>query len=69
MERPVGIANFPYEFIPFPPRSYVERNVNVTHWTDMDRGGHFAALECGELLVEDIRQFVRGLETRSETSD
>jgi pimeloyl-ACP methyl ester carboxylesterase len=61
IERPVAVANFPYEFVPFPPRSFVERNVNVAQWTDMDRGGHFAALECGDLLVEDVRRFARGL--------
>lgn len=61
IERPVAVANFPYEFLPFPPRSYVERAVNVVQWTDMERGGHFAALECGDLLVEDIRKFARRL--------
>lgn len=61
IERPVAVANFPYEFMPFPPRSYVERSVNVAQWTDMERGGHFAALECGELLVDDIRKFARRL--------
>jgi pimeloyl-ACP methyl ester carboxylesterase len=29
------------------------------HWTDMPRGGHFAALEQPELLLEDIRSFYR----------
>lgn len=55
--KPVGIANFPFEFLPFPPRSYVERSMNVVHWTDMDRGGHFAALECPDLMIEDLRTF------------
>jgi microsomal epoxide hydrolase len=59
IERPVAVANFPYEFIPFPPRSFVERNLNVAQWTDMDRGGHFAALECGDLLMDDVRKFAR----------
>lgn len=57
VERPVAIANFPQEFVPFPPRSFVERNMNVVQWTDMPRGGHFAALECGDLLVDDLRSF------------
>ncbi|WP_256849211.1 hypothetical protein, partial [Pantoea sp. Ft+CA_17] len=34
IEKPVGIAAFPIDLIPFPPRSMVERHVNVTHWTD-----------------------------------
>lgn len=61
IERPVAVANFPQEFIPFPPRSFVDRNLNVVQWTDMPRGGHFAALECGDLLVEDLRKFRRRL--------
>lgn len=59
IERPVAIANFPEEFIPFPPRSFVNRNLNVVQWTDMPRGGHFPALECSELLEDDLRRFRR----------
>jgi microsomal epoxide hydrolase len=35
--------------------------VNVTHWTDFQEGGHFAALERGDDLVADIRKFARTL--------
>jgi pimeloyl-ACP methyl ester carboxylesterase len=31
----------------------------VRRWTLMPRGGHFAALEEPELLVEDVRAFFR----------
>jgi epoxide hydrolase len=31
------------------------------HWTEMPRGGHFAAMEEPELLVEDVRAFFRSL--------
>ncbi|HEY1632349.1 MAG TPA: epoxide hydrolase [Rhizomicrobium sp.] len=61
IEKPVGIANFPVDLIPFPPRSLVERHVNVTHWTDFTEGGHFAALERPDDLVTDIRAFARKL--------
>ena len=61
IEKPVGIANFPIDLIPFPPRSMVERHVNVTHWTDFKEGGHFAALERPDDLVGDIRAFARML--------
>jgi pimeloyl-ACP methyl ester carboxylesterase len=57
---PVGIARFPLEE-PFPPRSYIERGFNITHWTDMPAGGHFAAMEQPELLAADIRDFYRKL--------
>jgi len=61
IEKPVGIAAFPVDLIPFPPRSLVERHVNVTHWTDFSEGGHFAALERPDDLVGDIRAFARTL--------
>lgn len=54
---PCGIARFPYE-LPFPPRSWVERAYDVTHWTDMPRGGHFAALEEPERLAGDVVTFL-----------
>ena len=61
VEIPTGCALFPEELLSWPPRSYVERIYNVTHWTEMPRGGHFAAMEEPELLVEDIRAFARSL--------
>ena len=61
IEKPVGIANFPVDLIPFPPRSLVERHMNVTHWSDFQEGGHFAALERPDDLVADIRAFARTL--------
>jgi pimeloyl-ACP methyl ester carboxylesterase len=59
---PVGIAHFPRE-IPMPPRSYVERGYNVTRWTEMPKGGHFAALEEPAALADDIRAFAWQLTT------
>jgi hypothetical protein len=59
IEVPVAIAHFPRE-IPIPPRSYIERGYNIPLWTEMSRGGHFAALEEPEALAEDIRAFPRG---------
>ena len=38
-------------------RSWCEPAYNITHWTDMPRGGHFAAFEQPELFVEDVRAF------------
>ncbi len=61
IEKPVGIAAFPIDLIPFPPRSLVQRHMNVTHWTDFAEGGHFAALERPEDLMNDIRTFARTL--------
>ncbi len=61
IERPAGIAAFPIDLIPFPPRSMVERHMNVTHWTDFKEGGHFAALERPDDLVADVRAFAKTL--------
>ena len=57
---PVGVAVFPAE-ISRPPREWAERSYNVQQWTVMPSGGHFAALEEPELLVEDMRNFFRPL--------
>lgn len=58
---PMGYALFPKE-INVPPRAWVERSVGpniMIHWTEMPRGGHFAALESPDLLVPDVRAFFR----------
>ena len=57
---PVGVASFPREMRAFdPPRSILERNFNLVHYTRMPRGGHFACLEQPQLFVEDVRAFFR----------
>jgi pimeloyl-ACP methyl ester carboxylesterase len=57
---PCGIAIFPRD-LDRPPREFAERSYNVRRWTEMPRGGHFAALEQPELLAADIRAFFRDL--------
>lgn len=57
---PAAFALFPAD-ISRPPREWAERFFNVQRWTEMPRGGHFAALEEPELLVNDIRAFFRPL--------
>ena len=61
IDVPTGVAAFPRDLLLFPPRAIVERGYNVTHWTDMPRGGHFASLEEPELFLADLRAFVRSL--------
>jgi pimeloyl-ACP methyl ester carboxylesterase len=60
VEVPTGVAVFQDE-IPIPPRSLAQRLYNIQHWTEMEAGGHFAALEQPQALVEDIRAFFRPL--------
>jgi microsomal epoxide hydrolase len=57
---PVAVAAFPKE-IYRTPRSWVERAYNVQRWTEFPQGGHFAALEQPEALLEDVRAFFRTL--------
>jgi pimeloyl-ACP methyl ester carboxylesterase len=42
-------------------RRFAEQNNNIVHWSDFDTGGHFAALETPDLLVNDVRRFFAGL--------
>jgi pimeloyl-ACP methyl ester carboxylesterase len=56
--RACPFALFPAD-IGQPPREWTERFFNVQRWTEMPRGGHFAALEEPELLVDDIQTFFR----------
>jgi len=58
VEVPTGVARFPKEIMRF-PRKWIERHYNVTHWTVMPKGGHFAAMEQPELFVDDVRKFFR----------
>jgi len=59
VEIPTGCAVFPKEFLRWAPRSYVERIYNVTSWTEMNSGGHFAAMEEPKMLIQDIRNFAK----------
>jgi len=61
IEVPTAVALFPKEYLEWAPRSYVERIYNIQRWTEMSKGGHFAALEQPDLLVKDIRDFAKSL--------
>lgn len=56
---PTGVAVFPNDFRSV--RSFAERANNIVHWTEMPRGGHFAASDAPDLLAADIRSFFSGL--------
>jgi pimeloyl-ACP methyl ester carboxylesterase len=56
VELPTGVASFPKEIL-LAPRAWCEANYDITHWTTMPRGGHFAAFEQPELFVDDVRAF------------
>lgn len=39
------------------PRNWAAASWNVQQWSEMSHGGHFAALEQPQLLVEDVIKF------------
>ena len=57
-QAPTGVAVFPTDVA---IRRFAERTDTIVHWSEFDRGGHFAAMEASDLLVGDVRAFLRGL--------
>ncbi|MBS9536045.1 epoxide hydrolase [Mycobacterium sp. M1] len=58
---PCGVASFPKEIVRA-PRSWCEAQYpTITRWTEMPRGGHFAAFEQPELFVAEVRAFFAGV--------
>jgi epoxide hydrolase len=61
VELPAGYSVFPREFYR-PPRPWAERVYpNLIHWNELDRGGHFAALEQPALFTQELRDCFRSL--------
>ncbi|HEX2621421.1 MAG TPA: alpha/beta hydrolase, partial [Phototrophicaceae bacterium] len=56
---PAAVAHCPYD--PPLPRAWAERRVNLVHFSDLERGGHFAAWEEPELYARDLQSFVKVL--------
>jgi pimeloyl-ACP methyl ester carboxylesterase len=56
LETPVGYADFPRE-VAVPPFRWITQTYNVVQKTEMPKGGHFAALEQPDLLLDDMRKF------------
>jgi microsomal epoxide hydrolase len=52
---PTSVAVFPHD-VGVPIRRMAERNHTIVRWTEMPRGGHFAALEVPELMVAELRE-------------
>ncbi|MGW2516762.1 epoxide hydrolase family protein [Streptomyces sp. NPDC001617] len=60
---PTAVASFPGD-PQIPLRHKAERTENIVRWTELDRGGHFAAMEEPDLLVDDVRAFFRQLRAK-----
>ena len=51
----IGVAVFAHDF--HDPTARGADNANIVHWSEIDTGGHYAALEVPELVVGDLRTF------------
>ncbi len=62
IDVPAAVGIFPAEIIN-PPREWTARLLtDLRRWTEMPRGGHFAAHEEPGLLAEDVLAFLEELE-------
>ncbi len=61
-EVPTAVAEFQIDLLP--SKDFTNKYFNVQQWTEMPKGGHFAAMEQPELLAEDIRKFVTNVRTQ-----
>lgn len=55
---PTGVTVLPHD-LDRPVRRVVERAVDLVSWIEFVRGGHFPGREVPELLVAELRQFMR----------
>jgi pimeloyl-ACP methyl ester carboxylesterase len=61
VDVPAGYVEFPKEILR-PPRSLAERTyTDIRRWTEMKKGGHFAAFEQPDALAREITEFFGAL--------
>ncbi|WP_329430060.1 epoxide hydrolase [Streptosporangium sp. NBC_01495] len=60
LATPTGVAVFAAD-LARPVRRLAERDNNIVHWSEFDRGGHFAAMEEPDLFTHDVRAFFHRL--------
>ncbi|MCW0233650.1 MAG: epoxide hydrolase [Ferrovibrio sp.] len=61
VRSPTGFLLPPWDLVPPPPKGWLERGYNVTHRVDLERGGHFVAMEQPEAFVADVQDFFRNM--------
>ncbi len=57
---PVGVAVFQQSDVAI--RHFAEQTNHIVHWSEFDRGTHFAAIDASDLMIRDIRAFVRSVQ-------
>ena len=63
MQVPAGVSMFPKEQVRISKRWAERRFANLVHFNELDRGGHFAAMEQPALFAAEVRATFRGLRT------
>jgi pimeloyl-ACP methyl ester carboxylesterase len=61
IDVPTGVAVFPREIFPASERWVRARYRDLRRYRELDRGGHFAALEEPDLFVAELREFFRAV--------
>ena len=64
IDAPVACALFPSEINAPSRRWAASRFKTIVQWTEHDRGGHFPAMECPDLFVDDV---IRGVDSICES--
>ena len=55
VDLPVGVSVFPHD-LPLARSWAPQVYPQLVYWHELDRGGHFAALEVPELFTEELRR-------------
>ncbi|KAK3643090.1 hypothetical protein LTR56_010464 [Elasticomyces elasticus] len=57
INKPLGFSWFPKEIAPV-PKAWIKTTGDLVWFRQHDKGGHFAALEMPEVLLQDLEDFV-----------
>lgn len=57
VDKPLGYSCFPAEIAPI-PKAWVATTGNLVWYKRHEKGGHFAAMERPQHLLQDIEEFV-----------
>ncbi len=56
LATPFGFSSFPKE-VAIPPLDWMRAVANVQFYKEHEAGGHFASVECPDVLVADLREW------------